>query len=345
MSDVDLILTLLEIPGFGRKTAREFIVRNRTALAQGWDSAVLRSLILHLKATITRIRAPEISDIDFARGEARRIIDNSANQGIELVSIYDERYPPSLREIQDPPLLLYVKGNIDSLRGKLTVAVIGTRTPTVYGEKSAEKFGRRLAEAGIAVISGLAVGCDERGHMGCVEVSGYTIAVLAHGLDSIYPKKNADLAKRIVNIGGCLISEYAPGTRAQRSYFVERDRIQSGLSQAVLVVETDVDGGTMHTVRACIEQRRILACLVHPEKFREESKTKGNQKLIQDKLAKPIETSEDLTHLIDDLRIRGCANLADQHADTISEDISNPSISPRQESFLSEDVSGDASCR
>ena len=156
---------------------------------------------------------------------------------------------------------------------------------------------QRLAESDICVVSGLAEGCDTAAHRGCLRGHGTTVAVMAHGLHTVYPASNRDLAEEIVANDGCLVSEYPPDTRAQRSYFVERDRLQSALSRAVLVIETDVEGGTMHTVKACLAQKRILACLAHPPQFDNE-KSRGNAMLIRRGDAIPIREGVDLERLI-----------------------------------------------
>ncbi|MCH8275856.1 MAG: DNA-processing protein DprA, partial [Armatimonadetes bacterium] len=155
------------------------------------------------------------------------------------------------------------------------------------------------AEAGFAIVSGLAHGCDTYGHEGCLEGHGVAVGVLAHGLDRVYPAANRDLAERLLESGGCLVSEYPVGVRPMRAAFAERDRIQSGLSDGVLVIETDVKGGTMHTVRFSRDQGRPLACIDHPEKWLGEEKTMGNQKLIKDGWATPIPDGDALARFLD----------------------------------------------
>ena len=131
-------------------------------------------------------------------------------------------------------------------------------------------------ENGCNVISGLAYGCDTKAHEGCLAARGRTVAVLAHGLDTVYPSKNRILAEVIVKTNGCLVSEYPPGVRAAKRYFMERNRIQSGLSDGVVVVEAETRSGTMNTTRAARKQNRPLACVVHPL----HTLAGGNQRLL-----------------------------------------------------------------
>ena len=200
--------------------------------------------------------------------------------GVQAVPFFDERYPGRLRNIDDPPVVLFVKGNIEALHGVRSVAIVGTRNPTSYGERAAQSAGKLAAESGIVVVSGLALGCDAKAHEGCVEGDGVGVAVLAHGLDRVYPAANRDLADRILDCGGCLVSELPVGVKPTRWAFAYRDRIQSGLSDRVLVIETDVKGGTMHTVDFSRKQQRPLACIEHPASISTASQSKGNRMLI-----------------------------------------------------------------
>ena len=144
------------------------------------------------------------------------------------------------------------------------------------------------------MVSGLADGIDAAAHQGALEVNGLTVAVLAHGLDTVKPSKNKVLADAILKNNGALVSEYPWGTKTNRSYFVARDRIQSGLSLGVFVVETGVKGGTMHTVRFCKEQKRILILLQHPPDLIGHPKTLGNAQLLSEGNAVVFENEDDI---------------------------------------------------
>lgn len=175
-------------------------------------------------------------------------------------------YPKRLKRIPDAPVLIYAKGNLNCLNDQKLVAIVGTRKPSEYGSTCSHLFGKNFAERGIVVVSGLAKGIDTLAHKGCIEVNGKTIAVLAQGLDTpIYPKENRPLADKIIAAGGCLLSEYGLGVRGRPNYFVERNRIQSGVSDGVAVIETDVKGGTMHTVDFCLKSKKTTWLFKSPE--------------------------------------------------------------------------------
>jgi len=228
---------------------------------------------------------------------AEKLLENHEKAQVKIIGYCEQDFPQQLRTIPDPPVILYAKGNIECLRPEQSVAVIGTRHPTNYGRERANKIAQKFAEEGLIVISGLAEGCDTAGHEGCLKANGRTVAVLAHGLQMIYPAHNKQLAEQIVNSGGCLISEYWLGTKPFKSSFVERDRLQSGLSAAVVVIETDIKGGTMHTARFCLEQGRTLACIDHVPEQRSE-KSRGNQKLIAEEKAIPLRSPDQLESFV-----------------------------------------------
>lgn len=235
-------------------------------------------------------------------------LDKSRSAGVEAVSVYDEGYPKQLRSIPDPPAVLFVKGDGHALHAAGRVAIVGTREPTSWGAEVAERSGRTAAELGFVVVSGLAHGCDTRAHEGCLQANGVGVAVMAHGLDKVYPAANKQLAHRLLDAGGCLVSEYPLGMTPARTAFAERDRIQSGLSAGVLVIETDEKGGTMHTVRAARAQKRLLACIDHPLRLRTEEKTRGNQALLRDRWATPIADGEALATFLQRVHAAGDPN-------------------------------------
>ena len=174
------------------------------------------------------------------------------------------------------------------------VAVVGTREPIDYGARVAENLGYVLGRDGYTVVSGLAHGCDRYGHTGCLQAKGKTAAVMAGGLDKIYPAQHKELADEIVRAGGCLLSEYPAGTKAVPGNFVERDRLQSGLSEGIIVVETDVRGGTWHTIAYAREYGRRIGCYKHPVRYSSEKQVLGNRKLLGEKGTIGIENNQDL---------------------------------------------------
>ncbi len=230
----------------------------------------------------------DIDSSNKAWDEAEIILEHCDDLGITAIAIGDARYPKRLEELQNGQQytlrgycpILYCKGSVAGLNAHAAVAVVGVRYPTEDGLKMAREVGRSLAEAGVTVVSGLALGCDTEGHRGCLEASGCGVAVLAHGLDRIYPEENIELADGLMDAGGCLVSEYQPGTPPSRHAFAYRDRIQSGLSDGVLVVETPEKDGTMHTVEFARHQRRNIACVV-PRTEIGNPKTAGNIMLLK----------------------------------------------------------------
>lgn len=175
------------------------------------------------------------------------------------VKITDPRYSFILKGINNPPQVLYCRGNVDLLNKK-GVAIVGTRQASQKGLAIAERLAIAFGGMGYTIISGLAKGIDTAAHVGALKSGAPTIAVLATGVDpeSIYPQENKELAEEIVKNGGLLISEHSPGTGVQKENFPKRNRIQSGLSMGVIPVQTGVNGGTQHTIRFAQEQKRLL---------------------------------------------------------------------------------------
>lgn len=274
------IIALLCTPGIRRQTVYK-ILNAGSHFTPPSSPRELRALLLETPG-VSSGQIPTEAQMEAASKNAEQILVKANRLGIRVLTPNDSDFPGGLRNMPDPPAVIYIKGNKLQIPTESAVAVVGTREATDYGRDAAEKIGASLADKGLTVISGLAKGCDTAAHIGCLNASGYTAAVMAHGLDQrTYPSDNEGLARRILNSGGWLVSEYPPGTKACRASFVERDRLQSGMSSAVIVVETDTSGGTMHTVRYSLEQKRLLACVDHPGEFASDPKTKGNQMLIR----------------------------------------------------------------
>jgi DNA processing protein len=298
MYDARTILTLLHVPRFGRRTVSQLVRWSKDHSAQTTGLADLLDVV---RCELSHPVDANADTIKRAAEKADKEIDQASRLGLTIVWQGGDNYPRRLWSTPDPPAVLFVRGNPDALHSELAVAVIGTREPTEWGAKVAERFGQRFAEAGCVVVSGLALGCDTKAHEGCVAAKGRAVAVLAHGLHTVSPATNRKLADTIVDNAGCLVSEYPPGLRAMRSFFVERDRIQSGLSDGVAVVETDTKGGTMHTVAAARKQLRLLACLSHPPDHLNHPKTRGNQQLLAEG-AFPLVDNGGFNRFLDELR-------------------------------------------
>ncbi len=189
--------------------------------------------------------------------ETQRILAYLNEGSTDALWFWDPGYPPQLREIYDPPCLLYVRGN-SFTHDVPHVAVVGTRHPSPGGTRSAFLFGASCAREGLPVVSGLALGVDTAVHSGTVKNKGKTIAVLGNGIDFIYPKSNKKLAAEIIDRGGALVSEFPPGTLPLRYNFPKRNRIISGLSTAVVVIEAPKGSGALITADYALDQGRSL---------------------------------------------------------------------------------------
>ena len=191
--------------------------------------------------------------------KALAVIDNT---DAWIMTIDDPDYPRRLRHIYDPPSILWGRGSREAL-SRAGISVIGTRKPTPYGQQAARQFAAQLSERGLSIISGLAYGIDTLAHKACVLAGGITVAVLGSGINRIYPSANRRLADNIIKTGGCIISEFVPDTPPDRENFPVRNRVVSGLATGVLVVESDVTGGSMITAYSALDQGREVFALPH----------------------------------------------------------------------------------
>jgi DNA processing protein len=215
-----------------------------------------------LKATLTELEAAGLpAQAAQALGTGRSVelahdeLAKASALNISIVTIDDGAYPARLRQIYDPPPVLYIRGHVAAI-SQPGIAVVGTRHPTPYGMGMAERLGCDLAARGLAIISGLARGVDTFAHRGAVSAKGKGIAVFGTGVDVIYPKENSRLADQVLSLGGALISEFPLGTFAAPQNFPIRNRIISGMSFGVLVVEAAEYSGTRITARCALEQNR-----------------------------------------------------------------------------------------
>ena len=190
------------------------------------------------------------------------------SSGVQLILLGEQGYPPLLKEISHPPLGIYIRGDISPYFDKIPIAIVGTRRATSDGKTTARRFAGELAKSGFSIISGLAFGIDASAHEGCLDAGGHTVAVLAGGVDIVSPRNNIQVAKRILNTGGAIVSEYPLGSQPISYRFIERNRIISGLSKGVLVIEAPESSGALSTVRFAVEGNRdvfiVPGPIVHP---------------------------------------------------------------------------------
>jgi len=181
---------------------------------------------------------------------------------IKIITQLDKNYPQQLINISDPPICLYVRGKINNinLNKEFLFAVVGTRKPTFYGQQIARQFSQQLVDAGVVIVSGMAIGVDTISHRTAIEVGGKTIAVLGCGVDIIYPAINTNLYYQIIKSGGLIISEFPPGHTVLKGLFIARNRIISGLARGVLIIEGSGHSGALITARyAAMQGREVFA--------------------------------------------------------------------------------------
>lgn len=209
---------------------------------------------------------------------------------IEELKITDSEYPQNLKKIYDPPRTIYVLGNKELLN-ETGIAIVGSRDATEYGKYISSKIARELAEKGINIISGLAIGIDEYAHIGTLQQNkGKTIAILGSGIDQIYPRENIELARKIIRAGGCIISEYPIGTKPNKKNFPQRNRLISAISQGILVVEAGEKSGALITAEFGLEHGKEIFAV--PGDITKEQ-SKGCNLLIKDG-AKLVLSSQDI---------------------------------------------------
>ena len=219
---------------------------------------------------------------------AQKTLDSCLSSGIDIVLISSPDYPALLREIDTAPALLFVKGNTGILNLP-QIAIVGSRHHSTAGQQNARAFARNLANSGFVITSGLALGIDGAAHIGAIE-TGKTIAVLGTGVDIIYPRRHQTLYEDILEKGGAIVSELPPGTPARPGNFPQRNRIISGLSLGVLVVEAALKSGSLITARLAMEQGREVFAI--PSSIHNPS-AKGCHQLIRQGAAL-VETADDI---------------------------------------------------
>ena len=231
-------------------------------------------------------------------------LDLLRKHGVRVYTWMDEDFPRSLRDVGDSPPVLFTRGSLPPDHEQ-AVAVVGTRRVTPYGRQAAEEFCGVLARTGVAIVSGLARGVDAIAHRVAIENGAPTVAVLAGGIDKVYPREHQGLAERIME-QGCLVSEYPIGIPARADYFPRRNRILSGLARATLVVEAGDGSGALHTANWAFEQGRDVFA-IPGSVFSKQSK--GTNQLIREHTAKLVATPEQLCEELNLLSATGQAPL------------------------------------
>jgi DNA processing protein len=283
-------LRLEQAPGVGRKSAR--LLLDRFGSPQAIFGAGFAALAAHVSPGRARALCEPMAPDTAALVEAT--LAWLGEPGHHLLTLHDPAYPELLANIPDPPLLLYVNGRLELLE-QPALAIVGSRNASAQGKASAEAFAQALSDAGLAIVSGLALGVDAAAHTGALRGAGSTIAVVGTGVDRIYPARNEALARRIAQ-EGCVVSEYPLGMPPMAANFPCRNRIISGLAAGVLVVEAAAESGSLITAELAADQGREVFALpgsIHS------ALSKGCHKLIRDG-ARLVETAAEV---LDAMRI------------------------------------------
>ena len=278
--DIRFWLALLRTPGVGCRTYLKLLQNHTPAQLFAESASALAALGLRPEI-VQAIKNPDWPRVD---------LDMQWLEGKDnfVIALHDSRYPPQLKEIFDPPPLLFVRGKPELLSYP-QIAVVGSRNPSAIGLETAFEFANTLSQCGFVITSGLALGIDAASHKGALAAQGFTLAIAGTGLDRVYPATHKALALEIVQ-KGALVSEFPPGTLAKANHFPRRNRIISGLSRGVLVVEAAKDSGSLISARTAMEQNREVFAIpgsIHNPLAR------GCNALIREG-AKLVETTQDI---------------------------------------------------
>lgn len=236
------IIRLQLVNGLGRKTITKILsyIESKNLKLDNFSDIVKLLKDMGIK----RLKI----DLDKIESEALTIIECCKKSKIKIIGLYDERYPIKLKEIEDKPLVLYVDGDEQLLNHYNNIAIVGTRNPSQEGYEVSSIFAEKLTEEKCCIVSGLASGCDEAAHNGCLQAKGRTIAVIPSGHLHII-KGNKVLYNMIILNGGAIVSEIPPNARAEKHAFIDRNRVIAALSEGIIVIEGGQKGGTSHTVK------------------------------------------------------------------------------------------------
>ncbi|WP_123040029.1 DNA-processing protein DprA [Cohnella candidum] len=306
----ETLAALHETDGIGWITIRDLLAdREKPPIRPGMREGDLRDYGLKPKQASALAK-----NLDAARMEERRA--NFERQGISYVTLADPDYPARLRRTEDPPPVLYYKGNSEMF-ARPSIAVVGTRLATAYGKHVTEQFSAAFAERGFAVVSGLAKGIDTCAHKGALHRSGGTIAVLGTPVDRIYPPENRQLYRDIAD-KGLIVSEAPPGTPYHPGMFPSRNRIIAGLALAVLVTEAPEESGALITASQAIEAERPVFVVPGPVTS---PRSRGGMLMLKDGTANPVLDPEDVISRFNAfVSDNGPSRTANAHAESMSEE-------------------------
>lgn len=263
------------------------------------DSSLFES---HLQLMAYREYFSNKDRVNEALFKADTLLEKSKKLDIKTTFYTAKNYPNELAKIDNPPGILFYKGAEFSEVSEHAIACVGTRKPTRLSYNAVNYLVPQWVNNNCSIISGLACGVDKLSHQSCISAGGKTVAVLAHGLDMIYPKENKALADKILSSGGILMSEYPIGTKADKFRFVNRNRLIVGMSKAVVIYECDAKGGTMHNVEFAAQQKKPIFC---PDVGNEiiDIQT-GTKKLIDEHIATVIKQGRDIKGVLNAVGVK-----------------------------------------
>ena len=307
-------LRLVETPGLGRESARKLLAAfGSPQAAIAASTAARKEVVGPAVAALLDTEPPELTLLIADTLAWLRVAE--PGQPRQLITLGDVLYPPMLLEMADPPVLLHAQGRIELL-STASIAIVGSRNATPQGLDNARAFARGLSEGGLSIVSGLAQGIDGAAHEGALEVRGNTIAVVGTGLDQVYPRRHAALARRLY-AEGLVISEYSLGTPPLAPNFPRRNRIIAGLARGTLVVEAALQSGSLITARLASEAGRDVFAIpgsIHSPQ------SKGCHWLIKQG-AKLVESAEDV---LEDSRLTASPSMLDVSIDCADESGGDP---------------------
>ena len=304
MIAIERILQILALPTVGSQRAFEMIhilESMEISLAQMGEKELFE---FARQLWPVRITAEHYTKWLYQLDVLAQRLEASDSAGIQKVSFFEDQYPDLLRQLKNPPIILYYQGALTRLNQEATLAVIGTRIPLPYTIKAGNKIADHLVSEGIHIVSGLAEGCDAIGHEAAVRAKKATTAILGHGLQTIFPKGHQLLAERILENGGLLLSEYLWGEMPHKGLFVHRDRLQAGITQAPLLLESTLTGGSIHAANAALKYQRPLLTLKMPDSFAGHLSISGNQSYLDTEKAEAIANRNDVQYWIHQLKTR-----------------------------------------
>ncbi len=270
MNNSEFIIALLKCPGIGSTKAFKYIMDNDFSLEK---------CISNIEKIVSKF------DFDICVDKAKTEIELNKKKNFNIITIFDDSFPSKLYTISDPILYLYYYGNI-SLLNEPSVAIIGTRHPSIESINNTKKISNNISNKYVTV-GGLALGIDTIGHQTTIDCGGKTIAVLPAGIDNIQPKSNQDLAKNIIKYNGLLVSEYSVGTPLSNFNYAKRDRIQAALSDTIIVSEAKEDSGTMIAVKKALKENKKVFQL-----------SGNNNKIIKDTISLTDNYMDDIDNAV-----------------------------------------------